>query len=64
MSLGHRDPFTFKKLPIGEWLPLNRHLLTMERLVREFQNEAAHQYLHELIQGKDPWESDWFKRLG
>lgn len=63
MSLGHRDPMTFKKLPILEWLPLSCHVLTLERLARNFQNEALHQYVHELMRGQDPRESEWFKRL-
>lgn len=63
MSAGFRDPFTFKKLPILDWLPLNCHVLNLNRLAREFRNEALHQYVHELMQGMDPRQSDWFKRI-
>lgn len=61
MSLGYRRPFTFKKLPISDWLPLGCHVLTIQRLASEFRNEELHQYIHELMQGVDPRDSDWFK---
>lgn len=60
--LGHRDPMTFRKLPILDWLPLSCHVLNVERMVREHCNVELYQYIHELMQGMDPRESDWFKR--
>lgn len=65
MSLGHRDPFTHRSASIGlvEKLALTNHVLAVERLVNRYQNVELHQYLYELVAGKDPRESEWFKRL-
>lgn len=66
---GFRDPFTYrsehpaKRLGLIGRLALTNHVLDVERLARGFHNVELHQYLHELMQGNDPRESDWFKRI-
>jgi len=59
---GYRDPMTYKRLPTLDGLTLLDHVLTLRSLQNRFANEHTHQYLHELMQGKDPRKSAWFKK--
>lgn len=54
MTLGHREARTYKALPLLPALALTTHVLNVERLVEERRNEDLHEYLHLLMQGKDP----------
>lgn len=63
MERGYRDPMTYRRLPLVESMRVTRHVMTLAKLSSEFRNVALHQYVHELMQGKDPMESDWFRRI-
>lgn len=61
-QLGYRDPMTYRKLGTNPSLRLTNHVLNVERLAQGRHNVELHQYIHELIQGQNPMESDWFKK--
>ena len=66
---GFRDPFTYRsehpshRIGMIARMGLTNHVLDVERLALEHRNVELHQYLHELMQGGDPRDSEWFKRL-
>lgn len=66
---GYRDPITFRsehpsnRIGLTASVRLTSHVLDVERLAREHRNVELHQYIHELMQGGDPRESEWFKRM-
>lgn len=52
--LGYRDPYTYKALPLLPSMALTTHVLNIERLVEGHRNQDLHQYVHLLMEGKDP----------
>lgn len=63
MELGYRDPFTYKTLPLIPSIQLTNHVLNIESLIHKHRNVAVHQYIHELMSGKDPRDSKWYKNI-
>lgn len=62
MELGYRDPMTFKKLATIPSLKLTNRVADLKYLIDNNENEHVHQYVHELMEGKDPCKSEWFNR--
>lgn len=60
MPLGYRDPMTYKDLDTVASMKLTNHVLNIEMLKEKRDNVGMHQYIHELMQGKDPRKSDWW----
>lgn len=52
---------TFKSLPTVAGTALINHTMNIRSLQNKFAYEHAHQYVHELMQGEDPRQSDWFQ---